>query len=381
MGSGKGFFSGFGFGDLLGGVTSIAGSIANAVTSKKARKWQSQENERQRQYMSELANRQNQWNLEQWNRENAYNSPSNKMKLLKEAGLNPDLMYGQGAGSLQAASSPQLTAGEAGPTMDYSKFMPNLELSSIAQNMANARLADAQAKLANSQANKTDTETSWIDRLNQSTLDMNSMTVQLGEEELPIKRATADQIGKNMQVLDELIQNYRADRELTGEKVLTEQQNRKESESRVKVNEANANLISEKEFSERFYRGLRQKEVNAIVRDLTAKANLSERQYFEMCETWFVRKQIPQAQLNIMAEQYGITAKQGQILTEQLLQEHIKTEKATLDLRMFKTWAEKERALQYVTNVVALLRQGQELYLRPMEVGSKALSSAAQILF
>lgn len=376
-----GFFSGFGFGDLLGGVTSVAGSIANAVTSKKARKWQSQENERQRQYMSELASRQNQWNLEQWNRENAYNSPSNKMKLLKEAGLNPDLMYGQGAGSLQAASSPQLTAGEAGPTMDYSKFMPNLELSSIAQNMANARLADAQAKLANSQANKTDTETSWIDRLNQSTLDMNSMTVQLGEAELPIKRATADQIGKNMQVLDELIQNYRVDRELTGEKVLTEQQNRKESESRVKVNEANANLISEKEFSERFYRGLRQKEVNAIVRDLTAKANLSERQYFEMCETWFVRKQIPQAQLNIMAEQYGLTAKQGQILTEQLLQEHIKTEKATLDLRMFKTWAEKERALQYVTNVVALLRQGQELYLRPMEVGSKALSSAAQILF
>ena len=97
MGSGKGFFSGFGFGDILGGVTSVAGSIANAVTSKKARKWQSQENERQRQYMSELASRQNQWNLEQWNRENAYNSPSNKMKLLKEAGLNPDLMYGQGA--------------------------------------------------------------------------------------------------------------------------------------------------------------------------------------------------------------------------------------------------------------------------------------------
>ena len=156
------FFSGFGFGDLLGGVTSVAGSIANAVTSKKARKWQSQENERQRQYMSELANRQNQWNLEQWNRENAYNSPSNKMKLLREAGLNPDLMYGQGAGSLQAASSPQLTAGEAGPTMDYSKFMPNLELSSIAQNMANARLADAQARLANSQANKTDTESEGL---------------------------------------------------------------------------------------------------------------------------------------------------------------------------------------------------------------------------
>ena len=130
----------------------IGQSIANAVQARKARKWQSQENERQRQYMSELANRQNQWNLEQWNRENAYNSPKNRMKLLREGGLSPDLMYGQGAGSLQAASSPQLTAGEAAPPMDYSKFIPNLELSSIAQNMASARLMNAQAK-------KTDTET------------------------------------------------------------------------------------------------------------------------------------------------------------------------------------------------------------------------------
>lgn len=145
------FLQGFGLGDVLGGVTSIAGSVANAVTSKKARKWQSQENERQRQYMSELANRQNQWNLEQWNRENAYNSPKNRMKLLREGGLSPDLMYGQGAGSLQAASSPQLTAGEAAPPMDYSKFIPNLELSSIAQNMANARLLNAQANKVNSE--------------------------------------------------------------------------------------------------------------------------------------------------------------------------------------------------------------------------------------
>lgn len=173
-----GFFSGFGFGDLLGGVTSVAGSIANVVTSKKARKWQSQENERQRQYMSELASRQNQWNLEQWNRENAYNSPSNKMKLLKEAGLNPDLMYGQGAGSLQAASSPQMTAGEAAPPMDYSKFMPNLELSSIAQNMANARLADAQARLANSQANKTDTENAGLKIENLFKPDLLTQTVE-----------------------------------------------------------------------------------------------------------------------------------------------------------------------------------------------------------
>lgn len=147
-----GFLQGFGLGDVISMAGGIGQSIANAVQSKKARKWQSQENERQRQYMSELANRQNQYNIDQWNRENAYNSPKNRMKLLREGGLNADLMYGQGAGSLQAASSPMMTAGEAAPPMDYSKFIPNLELSSIAQNMASARLMNAQAK-------KTDTET------------------------------------------------------------------------------------------------------------------------------------------------------------------------------------------------------------------------------
>ena len=38
----------------------------------------------------------NEYNLDMWNRQNAYNTPAEQMRRLQEAGLNPNLMYGQG---------------------------------------------------------------------------------------------------------------------------------------------------------------------------------------------------------------------------------------------------------------------------------------------
>ena len=55
-----------------------------------------------------LAEYQNQWNIDQWNRENEYNSPAAQMVRYQEAGLNPNLIYGQqnlSAGSPQAANA------------------------------------------------------------------------------------------------------------------------------------------------------------------------------------------------------------------------------------------------------------------------------------
>ena len=40
-----------------------------------------------------------QWNLEQWERQNLYNHPIQQMQRLKEAGLNPNLIYGSSPGS------------------------------------------------------------------------------------------------------------------------------------------------------------------------------------------------------------------------------------------------------------------------------------------
>lgn len=55
----------------------------------------------------DIMREQNQWNLDQWNRENEYNTPSAQLARLKEAGLNPNLIYGSGQAVQTAATSPR----------------------------------------------------------------------------------------------------------------------------------------------------------------------------------------------------------------------------------------------------------------------------------
>lgn len=62
--------------------------------------------------------------LEMWNRNNVYNSPEAQMQRLKDAGLNPALVYGQGAVGNASGSMPKYNA----PTMDYSYIPPIQEI-------------------------------------------------------------------------------------------------------------------------------------------------------------------------------------------------------------------------------------------------------------
>ena len=61
------------------------GAASTLIGGNQANKARSRESEKQRL-----------WSEDMWNRQNAYNTPLQQMKRLKEAGLNPALMYGQG---------------------------------------------------------------------------------------------------------------------------------------------------------------------------------------------------------------------------------------------------------------------------------------------
>lgn len=67
----------------------LAGTAGNAMaaasTNRRTRKWN-----------EEMMDRQRSWALEDWNRQNEYNLPANQMQRLKDAGLNPHLIYGNG---------------------------------------------------------------------------------------------------------------------------------------------------------------------------------------------------------------------------------------------------------------------------------------------
>lgn len=94
----------------------------------------------------ELAKYQNAWNLQQWNRENEYNHPAMQMARLKQAGLNPNLVYGSGT-QTTSASSPKAAHMEVAPYLQSSQ-----DLGAAAQAAINAQQLQRQNELAKSQS-------------------------------------------------------------------------------------------------------------------------------------------------------------------------------------------------------------------------------------
>lgn len=88
-----------GLGPLIANTAVAVGSAAGnwAATGKQNRK--------SREFSREMYARTYADNLKLWNLTNEYNSPSNQMKRFQEAGLNPNLIYGQ-AGDNSASTIP-----------------------------------------------------------------------------------------------------------------------------------------------------------------------------------------------------------------------------------------------------------------------------------
>jgi hypothetical protein len=86
----------------------------------------------------DLANLAYRHNLDMWNRANEYNTPSAQMARLRDAGLNPNLVYGKGA-AMPAAQLPRYQA----PKIDY-KVPPQLELGNTIAQFQDFQLKKAQ---------------------------------------------------------------------------------------------------------------------------------------------------------------------------------------------------------------------------------------------
>lgn len=84
--------------------------------------------------------------VEMWNMSNQYNSPKEQMARLREAGLNPNLVYGNGNAIIPAQQAPKFTPAKA----DYKLQAPDV-LSKYMQ----LEMNQAQIPLINAQTTKT----------------------------------------------------------------------------------------------------------------------------------------------------------------------------------------------------------------------------------
>lgn len=91
---------------MISGGANVGGSILNAASqaaqNRKSRKWS------EKMYAIQRADA-----LADWNRETSYNSPAEQMKRLRDANLNPALLYGNGA----VAEAPRVRSSDA-PSWD-----------------------------------------------------------------------------------------------------------------------------------------------------------------------------------------------------------------------------------------------------------------------
>ena len=144
---------------IIGGLGSIVGSaigagaqrranIQNMQLAKYQNNWQTAENEKA--YAR---------SVEMWNMQNQYNSPTAQMSRLRQAGLNPNLVYGSGVTGNNAGSAPQYQPAKIQrATMEPYRGW-NLGLSDAAsmymamrQNKAQVENMEAQNKLIKEQA-------------------------------------------------------------------------------------------------------------------------------------------------------------------------------------------------------------------------------------
>lgn len=84
-------------GALLPIAMGAASLIGGAITNRRNRKAQIEQNYQDREHEKYMYTWQRHDALADWNRENAYNSPEQQMTRLRQAGLNPHLVYGKGA--------------------------------------------------------------------------------------------------------------------------------------------------------------------------------------------------------------------------------------------------------------------------------------------
>lgn len=214
-------------------AASLAGDLFNRGAAKNA-------NQQQRD-----------WALEDWNRQNEYNSPAAQMQRYKEAGLSPNLIYGQTNTAQPVRSTDYTTPPQPQPAKALEQYLNTRQQQLQTDNLAK-QLEVQQANIDFIKANtiKSQSETNWrnlnIDRLRENIMPYDfdyysqrsknmaqQRTNMVGQNERAwelqplIKsklKSETGLTGERLALTQQTIQNLITSNKLLGEKYLTEKQ-------------------------------------------------------------------------------------------------------------------------------------------------------------
>lgn len=125
---------------LLPALPSIFGAAGNIFGQTRAARQSNKNVQSQIKANRELAEYAHSKDLEMWERSNTYNAPTMQMERLKQAGLNPNLVYGSGATATSSATLPKYQTVKA----DYSQRRDPLASLSMLSTFQDLQLKQAQ---------------------------------------------------------------------------------------------------------------------------------------------------------------------------------------------------------------------------------------------
>lgn len=327
-----------GLGTLIGGIGGAAiSAIGSFFGNKSNRKRSAEAFERESKFAREERLAQQQWIEQMYEKNNSYNSPAAQMQRLKDAGLNPDLMYSRGdVGNATAPEAPTQA-----PTPRYN-VIPTNTYGQTAQIAADAGLKAAQARLADSQSKKTDTEESLLtaDYLlrkarTESDIELNHSTIYVNHELGQLNHNEAEVAAKKLQEIDVSM-----------------------SEARERINtlKAQQSQIDENLVQMKFDRYLRSKDFELLckktyqdMKESNSRINLNASEVQDMMATQLARV------MNLNASTY-MQKKQGMLASEQTMTElykqtgiDISNQHAKFNFDQAKSWDSTERFTNVAT--------------------------------
>lgn len=327
-----------GVGTAIGAIGGAAiSAIGNWFGNRSNRKASREAFERESKFAREERLAQQQWIEQMYEKNNSYNSPAAQMQRLKDAGLNPDLMYSRG--DVGNAAAPEAPA--QAPTPRYN-VIPTNTYGETAQIAADAGLKIAQARLANSQSKKTDTEESLLtpDYLlrkarTESDIELNNSTIYVNHELGQLNHAEAAVAAKKLQEIDVAM-----------------------SEARERINtlRAQQSQIDENLVQMRFDRYLRSQEFELLckktyqdMKESNSRIALNAAEVQDMMATQLARV------MNLNASTYMLK-KQGMLVGEQTMTElykqtgiDISNQHAKFNFDQAKDWDSTERFTNVAT--------------------------------
>lgn len=160
---------------LPAGIAAVGSVLSNALNVSN----QNKQNNESRKFSWQMYAQQRRDAMADWNMQNAYNDPAAQMERLKNAGLNPHLVYGKGADA-QSQSAPR---GSSAPTPTFNAPRMNLDTTSLA-------LMALQAQQLKANISRTEAETEAIRSRTVGTEFQNELNRAIGIDQMQYKYNT-----------------------------------------------------------------------------------------------------------------------------------------------------------------------------------------------